>query len=114
MFVKMIRLRVEQKRWGAPELAYAAIEIPFDAVVSDKLRFNRLVMPADFERIIDEHRQMRRRLSLPMTVREKRRLIERYGPSSGQDEIDPASFHICDFDRDDQPLYRYAPPPRRR
>ena len=104
MFARMIHHRARRNRWGEAELAWAALELPFDTVVNDKLRFNRPVMPADFERLVEEIRSLRCSLRFPMSARQRQKLIERYAG-----EIDSSRFHVCGFDRDNQPLYRYAP-----
>ena len=104
-FAALIGLRTQHKRWGAAELALAALELPFDAVVGDKVRFNRPVLPADFERVIAGHRRLRRTLRDPMSASERRRLIEH-----GGSEIDASGFRVCGHDEKNQPLYRYVPP----
>jgi hypothetical protein len=100
LFARMVALRC----YTAAELAYAAQELPFDQVVNDKLRFNRPVMPADFERIIKLHRKKRAKLRRAMPLADAEELAMEF-----PDELSIEHFHCTGFDDDNRALYRYFP-----
>lgn len=100
LFTRMVLAR----GYAAAELAYAARELPYDDVVNDKLRFNRPVMPADFERLIKDIRKKRAKLKGSMRLSEAEELVMAF---PGDLEID--HFHVCGFDERNRELVRYAP-----
>lgn len=97
--ISLLARLVSQREYTAAELAYAAKELPFDDFLNNKLRYGKPIMPADFERVIDE-------------VRTKRRLMDRRIPESQLDELlmelpelDRSDFGQCGYDHNDRPLY---------
>jgi len=97
--ISLLARLISQRGYTAAELAYAAQELPFDDYLNSKLRYGKPIMPADFERVIEQ-------------VRTKRRLIGERIPEGKLDEVllDIDSlcrddFGVCAYDSNGQPLY---------
>ena len=102
--VQKLARMVAQRGYSQAELAFAASELLYDAVLSKRLQFPDVrIVPADFERVIVEHRRMRRQLTMMLREIDMNRLVMDY-PS----HLSLEDFGVCGFDSFDQPLYRFA------
>lgn len=97
--ISLLARLIAQRGYTAAELAYAAQELPFDDYLNSKLRYGKPIMPADFERVIEQ-------------VRTKRRLLGERIPESQLDEVlldvdglSRGDFGVCAYDSNGQPIY---------
>ncbi|WVM01038.1 hypothetical protein [Salinibacter phage 6_8] len=99
---KMIYRLLRTREYSRAELLLVMKELPFDPDASHN--YGKGLNPADIERIVEENRQTRRRLTRPMDSETRDEFITEHG-------ADPDAFHCCGFDKYDEPLWRYAPNP---
>lgn len=93
---------LKTRDYSRAELLLVMKELPFDPDASHN--YGRGFNPADVQRIVDEHRQLRAKLDQALTSKQRDELIAEF-----PGEIDPDAFHCCGFDNYDNPLWRYAP-----
>jgi len=100
--MKTVARLLRTRDYTRAELMLAMKELPFDPEASHN--YGKGFNPADVERIVDEHRTLRRRLTQPLSSEDRDNLIAEFS-----DKIDPDAFHCCGFNSYDEPLWRYAP-----
>ena len=88
--------------YSRAELEYAMTELAFDSAMNDKLRFNKPVTPADFERVITGNRKHRAALRTPQRDTEIRKLLAKYP------ELKRENFKQCGFDEFNNPLFLHV------
>lgn len=85
------------------ELEFAVTELAYDEKMNDKLRFNKPVTPADFERWIKPHRKHRAALKMRIPLKHVNFLLQTYP------ELDRTHFYPSGTSEHDKRLYRYMP-----
>lgn len=90
------------KEYTKAELGLVMRELPFDPDASHN--YGKGFNPADVQRIVDEHRELRARLNQKLTSEQRDDLIARCPK-----EIDPDDFECAGFDEHDNPLWMYVP-----
>ena len=102
--VRTITRLLKSRDYTRAELLLAMKRLPFDPDASHN--YGRGFNPADVERIIDENRELRQKLSRPLSSEERDELITEHSA-----KIDPDAFHCCGFNKYDEPRWRYVPDP---
>jgi hypothetical protein len=99
---------VVRRGYTEAELAYAMEELMYDEELAEALRFRdqRHILPSDFERIISEHREMRRRIEQLLDRYEMNRLINDF-----PDHLSRSDFGIAGYTVKDKPLFRFKQDP---
>jgi len=93
---------LKTREYSRAELALVMRELPFDPDASHN--YGGGLNPADIERVVSRHRELRVRLNQRMTAEERDDLIAAF-----PEQIDPEGFHVAGFTRHDEPLFRYVP-----
>jgi len=93
-----------QSRYSSAELAWGVRELTYDTDLDDKRRYKGELSPADFERVLRKRAVLLKSLKMRLTEQERDKLI-RIWPR----DLEIADFHMCGFDRFNQPLYRFGP-----
>lgn len=97
---------VAARGYSEAELKYAAQELLYDGTIDWKMRNDKPITAADFERIVSKHRSMRRKLDLLLHPSQMNRLIEEFPRL-----LSSSDFGIGGYDADNQPLFRYKSDP---
>ena len=93
---------LKTRDYSRAELLLAMKRLPFDPDASHN--YGRGFNPADVERIVEEHRVLRAKLSQPLSSGDRDELIAEH-----PEKIDPDAFHRCGFNSHDEPQWMYAP-----
>lgn len=100
--MQMITRLLKTKEYSRAELLLAMKELPHDPEASHN--YGNGFNAADVSRVVEENRRLRRALTHPVSTERKNELIVEHG-----DEIDDDAFHVCTYDKYDNPMWRYAP-----
>lgn len=94
---------IERRGYTAPELAWATEQLLVDASLDKKLSFEHgRISAADFDRVIEKNRSVRRQLSMPLRQIDVNRLVAENPSILSMDD-----FGVCSYDSFEQPLYRF-------
>jgi len=93
---------LKTREYSRAELALVMRELPFDPDASHN--YGGGLNPADVQRIVDRHRELRARLTQKITSEQRDDLIAEF-----PEELDPDGFRIAGWTQSDDPLWRYAP-----
>jgi hypothetical protein len=93
---------LKTRDYSRAELLLAMKRLPFDSDASHN--YGRGFNPADVDRIVEEHRTLRAKLSQPLSSDDRDELIAEH-----PEKIDPDAFHCCGFNSYDEPQWMYAP-----
>ena len=99
---------VVRRGYTEAELAYAMEELMYDDELATALRFRdeKHILPSDFERVISEHREMRRRIEQLLDRHEMNRLINDF-----PGHLSRSDFGIAGYTVKDKPLFRFKQDP---
>jgi len=100
---------VAARGYSEAELKYAAQELLYDSTIDWKMRNDKPITAADFERVVAQHRAMRRKLGLLLHPSQMNKLIEEFPRL-----LSAGDFGIGGYDADNQPLFRYKADPSTR
>jgi len=100
---------VAARGYSEAELKYAAQELLYDSTIDWKMRNDKPITAADFERIVAQHRSMRRKLELLLHPSQMNKLVENFPRLLSAED-----FGIGGYDADNQPLFRYKADPSTR
>jgi hypothetical protein len=99
---------IMRRGYTEAELAYAMEKLMYDDEVAEALRFRdqKHILPSDFERVISEHREMRRRIEQLLDRHEMNRLINDF-----PGHLSRSDFGIAGYTVKDKPLFRFKQDP---
>lgn len=99
---------IMRRGYTQAELAYAMEELMYDDELAEALRFRdqKHILPSDFERVISEHREMRRRIEQLLDRHEMNRLINDF-----PGHLSRSDFGIAGYTVKDKPLFRFKQDP---
>ena len=108
--VKVIAQELEERGYTQEELQYMRKAMPFDQDIRDALRYNRPLLPADFDAVIQKRKKQQAVLSRKITAQKMEKVLEEHP------DLERDHFRCVSYDSQNRKLYQYLPdgppPPR--
>ena len=101
--VKVIAQELEDRGYTEEELQYMRKAMPFDQDIRDALRYNRPLLPADFDAVIQKRKKQQAALTSKITAQDMERLLREHT------ELKRSGFKCVGYKDGNTKLYSYFP-----